>query len=139
MTRRAAPANASANTPPSAPAGKRRKAYLLGLRAETLAALRLQLAGWRILDRRFLAAGGEIDIVARRGDCVAFVEVKTRASMDAAASSITPQKVRRMRRAANVWLARNPWAAGRTLRIDAVFLAPRRWPRHAANIFDLAE
>lgn len=131
MTRRAAPA--------SAPAGKRRKAYLLGLRAETFAVLRLRLAGWRILDRRFLAAGGEIDIVALRGDCVAFVEVKARASMDAAASSITAQKARRMRRAANAWLARNPWASGKTLRADAVFLAPRRWPRHAPNVFDLAE
>lgn len=118
--------------------GKRRKAYILGLRAETLAALRLQLVGWRILDRRFLAGGGEIDIVALRGDCVAFVEVKARASLEAAAASITPQKAQRMRRAANAWLARNPWAVGKTLRADAVFLAPRRWPRHAPNVFDLA-
>ena len=127
---------------PIAPGGgshKRRTAYLLGLRAETLAALRLQLAGWRILDRRFLAGGGEIDIVATRAGCVAFVEVKARASMDAAATSITAQKMQRMRRAASVWVARNPWAVNKTLRADAVFLSPRRWPRHEPNIFDLSE
>lgn len=118
---------------------KRRSAYLLGLRAETLAALRLQLAGWRILERRFLAGGGEIDIVAVRGGCVAFVEVKARATMDAALSSITAQKRHRMRRAASVWVARNPWAASKTLRADAVFLSPRRWPRHEPNIFDLGD
>lgn len=118
---------------------KRRSAYLLGLRAETLAALRLQLAGWRILERRFLAGGGEIDIVAVRGRCVAFVEVKARATMDAALSSITAQKRHRMRRAASVWVARNPWAASKTLRADAVFLSPRRWPRHEPNIFDLGD
>src|SRR5690606_25270610 len=70
---------------------RRREAYLLGLRAETLAALRLRLAGWRILERRFLAGGGEIDLVALRGDYVVFVEVKARVSFEAAALSITPQ------------------------------------------------
>lgn len=129
----------AAGGPQPGPSQKRRTAYLLGLRAETLASLRLQLAGWRILDRRFLAAGGEIDIVAVRGSCVAFVEVKARATRDAAAASITPDKMRRMRRAANAWLARNPWAVAKTLRADAVFVAPRRWPMHARNIFDLAE
>jgi putative endonuclease len=59
--------------------------------------------------------------------------------MDAAGSSITAQKMQRMRRAANACLARNPWAVGKTLRADAVFLAPRRWPRHEVNVFDLAE
>ena len=125
--------------PPRDGSHKRRTAYLLGLHAETLAALRLQLAGWRILERRFLAGGGEIDIVAARGACVAFVEVKARATMDAAASSITLQKMKRMRRAASIWVARNPWAANKVLRADAVFLSPRRWPRHERNIFDLAE
>jgi putative endonuclease len=131
MTQRGGPADGRS--------GKRRKAYLFGLRAETLAAFRLRIAGWRILERRFLAGGGEIDIVALRGDCVAFVEVKARASLDAAAASITPQKAHRMRRAASVWLARNPWAVGKTLRADAIFLAPLRWPRHEPHIFDLAD
>lgn len=121
------------------PSQRRRSAYFLGLRAETLAVARLRIVGWRILDRRFLGGGGEIDIVAARGDCVAFVEVKARATLDAAITSINAQKMRRMRLAANAWLVRNPWAAGKTLRADAVLLAPRRWPRHEKNIFDLAD
>lgn len=117
---------------------RRRGAYLFGLHAETLAVWRLRLTGWRILNRRYLAAGGEIDIVALRGACVAFVEVKARADLETARAAITLDKQRRMRRAANAWLARHPWAAGRTLRADAVFVAPRAFPRHVPNVFDLA-
>ena len=46
-------------------------------------------------------------------------------------------KRRRISRAARVWLARNPWAAGATLRGDAVFVAPRRLPRHLGAAYRL--
>lgn len=108
----------------------RRKAHIFGLNAESIAAALLRLKGYSILARRYVVSGGEIDLVARRGDAVAFVEVKARGSLDEAAESITAAKRRRISRAARVWLARNPWAAGLTLRGDAVFIAPRRLPRH---------
>lgn len=108
----------------------RRKAHIFGLNAESIAAALLRLKGYSILARRYVVSGGEIDLVARRGDAIAFVEVKARGSLDEAAESITAAKRRRISRAARVWLARNPWAAGLTLRGDAVFIAPRRLPRH---------
>jgi putative endonuclease len=116
---------------------KRRNAHLLGLRAETVAGLLLRLKGYSILERRFAVNGGEIDLIARRGDSIAFVEVKARGDLDVAAEAISERKRRRISRAARVWLARNPWAAGLTLRGDAVFVAPRRLPRHASSAYSL--
>jgi len=122
---------------PTRPYAARRRAYRFGLRAESVAALLLALKGYRVLARRFSAAGGEIDLVARRGATIAFVEVKARDALDDAASAIVEAKRRRIGRAARVWLARNAWAAGLNLRGDAVFVAPRRLPRHLAAAYRL--
>ena len=118
-------------------ATRRRGAYLFGLKAESLAALLLRLKGYSIRARRYAVSGGEIDIIARRGGSIAFVEVKARADLDMAADSITAAKRRRIARGARVWLARNPWAVGLTLRGDAVYVAPRRLPRHALSAYRL--
>ncbi len=117
----------------------RRRSNQFGLRAEWIAAIWLAVKGYRILVRRFQVVGGEIDIVARRGDVVAFVEVKARPFLDDAATAIDETKRRRVSRAVRVWLARNPWAMSATLRGDAVFVAPRRLPRHlpAAYLIDI--
>ena len=106
------------------------RSHRFGLRAETLAALLLRLKGYRILARRYRAAGGEIDLIVFRRDVVAFVEVKGRPTLDEALSAIAAQKRRRISRAARAWLAHNGWAATRVLRGDAVYVAPWRWPQH---------
>lgn len=116
---------------------RRRATFLRGHRAEGIALLYLLCKGYRPLARRYAAAGGEIDLVVMRGDTIAFVEVKARSAMDDALSAITPAKRRRFSSAVRAWLARHPWAAGKTWRADAVFVAPRRWPRHIVSAFDL--
>lgn len=118
-------------------AGRRRFTYLRGRGAERVALVWLVLKGWRPLARRFQEAGGEIDLVMRRGRTVAFVEVKARATMAAALDAIDAGKRRRVGRAARAWLARHPWAAAMTLRADAVCLAPGEWPKHVENAFEL--
>lgn len=118
-------------------AERKRGAHLFGLKAESAAAILLRLKGYSILARRYCVSGGEIDLIARRGDSVAFVEVKARADLEAAALAISPTKRRRIARAAKVWLSRNGWAAGLTLRGDAVFVAPRRLPRHMQDAYRL--
>ena len=117
----------------------KRRSQRFGRRAEWIAAAWLTLKGYRILARRYSVSGGEIDIVARRGDVVAFVEVKARPGLDEAASAIGEAKRRRLSSAARVWLTRNPWAMGATLRGDAVWVAPGRFPRHlpAAYLLDI--
>jgi len=123
--------------PPPDPEARRRATHGRGLSAEGWALLALVLKGYRPLARRFAAAGGEIDLVVRRGRTIAFVEVKARATLDAAATAIDARKRARLSRAARAWLARHSLPADVTLRADAVFVAPRRWPRHLPNAFEI--
>jgi putative endonuclease len=94
----------------------------------------LRLHGWRILARRAKAPGGEVDLVARRGRIVAFVEVKARATEESAALSLDEYRLRRVVVAAER-LAPRYVREGDDIRIDAVFLVPGRLPRHLANIW----
>ena len=114
----------------------RRRAHRAGQVAEWAAIATLRLKGYRILARRFVVKGGEIDIVAARGRTIAFVEVKLRATIDEALVAIDPVKRRRIARAARVFVSRHA-IIGRTLRGDAVSCAAWRWPRHVADAFEL--
>ena len=114
----------------------RREAERRGRRAETLAAWLLRAKGYRILARRYRAAVGEIDLIARRGRLIAFVEVKQRPSLTEAAEAVTPTGRRRIARAASVWLAAHPAAAALDLRFDVIMCVPGRLPRHIVHAFD---
>ena len=105
-----------------------------GRAAETLACWYLRLRGWRILARRARVPGGEVDIVARRGRTLAFVEVKARASDEAAGFALDPWRLRRVAAAAER-LAPRYMRDGDDVRIDAMFIVPRRWPRHLPNVW----
>jgi len=115
----------------------RRKAFWGGILAEHVATLFLRLKGYRILAHRFAIREGEIDLVARRGDTLAFVEVKVRPTIDEARLAIDASKRRRISRAVRSWLAAHPWAAPLTWRGDAVLVAPWHWPRHEIGAIEL--
>ena len=105
-----------------------------GRGAETIACWYLRLLGWRILARRARVPGGEVDIVARRGRTLAFVEVKARSSEDAVAFSLDHWRLRRVAVAAER-LAPRYMRAGDDVRVDAMFIVPGRWPRHLPNVW----
>lgn len=126
-----------AGADPGGRSHKARRSGLTGRRAEWLAILWLTVKGYRLLERRFGGKGGEIDLVMKRGRTIAFVEVKARGRLDDAMVAITAEKQRLVERRIRHWLSRNSWANEHYLRADAVFLAPRRWPRHVPAAFAL--
>src|SRR6476659_9858971 len=71
-------------------------AFRTGLSAESRAAAFLMAKDYRILAKRFRTPHGEIDIVARRRNLLAFIEVKARASLDEAAYAVTPRQQQRI-------------------------------------------
>jgi putative endonuclease len=113
---------------------ERQRAERGGRRGETIAALWLQLKGWRILGRRVRTPVGEIDLVARRGHTVAFVEVKARRTQAEADLSLDEYRLRRVAAAAAA-LAPRYAKPDDDIRIDAMFIVPRRLPRHLSNVW----
>ena len=112
----------------------RQLAEARGRKAEAIAAWWLRLKGWRILATRARVPGGEVDLVARRGRTVAFVEIKQRRSADAAAWSLDEYRLRRVA-VATKRLAPRYVQDGHDIRIDALFIVPGRLPRHLPNVW----
>lgn len=102
---------------------RRRSAERAGRRAEFLARLAYTLRGYQILATRFRAPGGEIDLIARRGRLLAFVEVKRRADPDAAVFAVTPRNRRRLERAAASFLSLRPHFGQFAVRYDIAAVA----------------
>src|SRR6266403_896983 len=111
-------------------------AFRTGLSAETRAAAFLMAKGYRILAKRFKTPYGEIDIVAKKRNLIAFIEVKARSRLDDAAYAVTPRQQARIIDAAQGGLMAHPEHAEFDLRFDAILIAPRRLPRHLLAAFD---
>lgn len=90
----------------------------------------LRLKGYRILERRAKTPAGEIDLVARKGKLLVFVEVKSRWTADAAFEAVSPAQRRRVEGAARLWVGRRPRLADHFWRFDVVAIVPGEWPRH---------
>ena len=123
-------------TPPKVAAPERLAAFRTGLSAEARATAWLMAKGYRILAKRFRSPYGEIDIVARRRNLLAFVEVKARATLDDAAYAVTPRQQLRIIDAAQAWLMTHPEHADFDLRFDVMLIAPKHLPRHLLAAFD---
>ncbi|WP_181700475.1 YraN family protein [Chthonobacter albigriseus] len=114
----------------------RHAAYRKGLRAEWVAAWLLRLKGFRVLAARFKTPAGEIDLIARRGQLIVFVEVKARGDEARAVEAVTPAAKARIARAASLYLNRHPRLATLDRRFDIVFVAPGRLPVHRPGAFE---
>lgn len=122
--------------PPKVAAPKRVAAFRTGVSAEARAEALLVAQDYLILARRFRTPYGEIDIVARQHNLIAFVEVKARARLDDAAYAVTPRQQRRIVDAAQAWLMAHPEHGDFDLRFDVMLIAPRHLPRHLLAAFD---
>ena len=129
-------AKTEAPAEPKIASPERVAAFRTGISAESRAAAYLMAKGYRILAKRYRTPHGEIDIVARRRNLIAFVEVKARATLDDAAFAVTPRQQQRIINAAQSWLVAHPEHAEFELRFDAMLIAPKRLPRHVLAAFD---
>lgn len=112
----------------------RTEAEKQGRHAETLAAWYLRLKGWRILTTRLRTARGEIDIIAKRGRHIAFIEVKHRKNAADLDQALDRQRLKRVAAAAHS-VAHHYAGPSDSISIDAILVAPKRWPRHLANVW----
>jgi putative endonuclease len=113
----------------------RQEAERRGRWAERMAVLALALKGYRLLKLRFKSGPGEVDLIMRRGEVTAFIEVKTRVTSDLAVEAVTMHQAKRIAAAARIWMARDPIAAKGVCRFDIVTVSPYQWPKHIPNAF----
>ena len=97
--------------------------YQRGIKAEEMAAWFLRLRGYKILERRYKTPVGEIDLIARRGGCTIFVEVKARGTMDDALYAVQPKQAGRVMRAGEYYMARHN-LNNQDVRFDVIAVRP---------------
>lgn len=107
-----------------------------GRRAEAWAALWLMAKGYRILGFRLRTRLGEIDLLAQKGPVLAVVEVKSRATLEAALAAVTPEQRDRLRRAGQAAAGARPRLKDLAVRLDLIALAPGRLPRHRPDAWN---
>ncbi|MEQ1404023.1 YraN family protein [Neorhizobium sp. Rsf11] len=114
---------------------ERQKAQRWGHVSEYLAAFYLMAKGYRVLSIRHRTRLGEIDLIVRKGDLVAFVEVKARAGEQEAIDAVGYAAQKRIRAASDLWLAKRKDAARLSQRYDIVAIRRGRLPRHYPDAF----
>ncbi|MEP2989501.1 MAG: YraN family protein [Parasphingorhabdus sp.] len=113
---------------------KREAAEKRGRQAEKTAARFLRLKGWRILADRVKTPRGEVDLIAKRGNLVAFVEVKARTKAQDLENAIDQRRLKRVADAAEI-LYSEYCTKGEDMQIDVILVAPRRLPIHLTNVW----
>ena len=113
----------------------------LGETGERIAARWLRRRGWAIVAHRFRSGHRDVDLIARRGEVVAFVEVKTRRAerFGGPVGAVGWRKQRELVRSASVWLDRHG-GAGDAYRFDVIGViidGDRVRLRHVENAFAL--
>lgn len=110
------------------------KSYKFGLRSEALAAWFLRLKGYHIIAHRYKTKMGEIDLVARKGNILAVIEVKARGKKQD--EVLHRRQQQRISRAATLLIAKRRDFASLALRFDVIMLVPWRIPRHIKNAWE---
>jgi putative endonuclease len=102
-----------------------------GLAAERRATWWYRLRGWRILGENVWAGGNELDLIVRRGRTLRFVEVKEKrgSRFGDPLEMVTAEKRRRLRRAAETWLATRPELAQLAVGFDVIAVRDGRVQR----------
>ena len=114
---------------------ERRKAHRKGFWSEWIAAIFLFFKGYRIVAMRYRTKLGEIDIIARKRDLVAIVEVKARDDVMTAVNAVSNDSKRRISNAADLWLSKQKDYGRLSIRFDIIAVCPRTMPVHLKDAF----
>lgn len=111
----------------------KKKSWYKGLRAEKIAKWVLRVKLYRVLEERYKSSVGEIDLIARKGSMLIFVEVKARKDFNTCIESVSFRQQNRIRRAAELYLstAKN----FKEVRFDVFLVKPYAFPVHIKNAF----
>ena len=99
--------------------------YTKGVVAEYCAAIFMIAKGYLILEHRYKTPWGEIDLIARRGKTLVFIEVKRRKTLVQGMDAITPHQQRRIESAGKIYLASSKLKIN-SLRLDVIVVTPWR-------------
>lgn len=110
------------------PLNQKKQAYLKGQWGERIAGWYLQLKGYSLLENRLKTPFGEIDLIVKKGPYIVAVEVKTRASREKAALSLSSLQMKRIQYAFLFYTKRHP--SPLDLRFDVILISPWTWPKH---------
>ncbi len=113
----------------------RKRAERGGHLAELAALWVMRCKGYRLLASRYKTPMGEIDLIMRRGKVTCFIEVKKRASDDAAIFSVSSRQAKRIGAAARNWIAHDQKAAQGNWRFDIISVVAYQWPKHYPDAF----
>jgi putative endonuclease len=113
----------------------RRTSYSIGVAAEGRARKLLESKNYNILAHRYKTRGGEIDLVARRGEHLAFVEVKGRKTQEEAAYAILPRQQARIALAAEVFLSEHLELSQCSASFDVILVSPTQGCSHIEQAF----
>ena len=114
---------------------KRKSAQRRGIWGEWIAAAYLFFKGYRIIQLRYKTKLGEIDLIARKRDLVAMVEVKVRPTIEQAVDAVTYASQRRISDASDIWHAKQRDAARLSIRYDIIAIRPWKMPVHFKDAF----
>lgn len=87
------------------------------------------------MERNFKTKLGEIDVIARKVDLIAIIEVKARKDLDSSINAVSHASVKRIYDAADLWLAKQRDAHLLSMRFDILAVQPNSWPKHIENAF----
>ncbi len=113
--------------------------YKKGIVAEVSALIFLWLKGYRILKWRYKTKVGEIDIIAKRGSLIAFVEVKKRITHEKGLDAVTEKSRRRIENAAYFYLQNRPIFQRCELRFVVISVSCGFWPKHLKKAWIFGE
>lgn len=109
--------------------------HATGMAAEWSARGLLESKNYRILAHRYKTKGGEIDLVAKRGDHLAFVEVKRRKTQEEAAYAVLPRQQARIAVAAEIFLGEHAELAHCSASFDVILISPKQGCAHIEQAF----